>query len=84
MSSSVTYFSQESVGKKATLMSRTKVKGGEKNILLRFAPAEKTIVSKLELRLVGKDSNGKPYLLKRKISGKDTLPADEEKNNKTE
>ena len=79
MSSSVTCFSQESVGKKSTLSGRTKVKGGEKGILLSFAPPFEGGISRLELNLAGTDSNGKPYSLKRKIkvSG---APADEGKD----
>ena len=79
MSSFVTYFSQESIGKKATLVSRTKIKGGENGIRLSFSPAGAVVISRLELNLVGTDSNGKPYLLKRKFS-EGEAPADEEKN----
>jgi len=79
-SSSVTCFSQESVGKKAALSSRTKIKGGEKNILLSFAPADGMAISRLELNLAGTDSNGKPYSLKRKFDDKGT-PADDGENN---
>lgn len=68
-SSSATYFPQDGAGKKASLSSRTKIKGGQKGILLSFAPAEGAAISALELNFVGKDSNGKPYSLKRKISG---------------
>jgi len=79
LSSAVMYFSQNGVGKKAALTSRTKVKGGEKNILLRFAPAEEAVISRLDLNLVGIDSNGKPYSLKRKIEKK-KAPCPEGKN----
>jgi hypothetical protein len=77
--SSVTYFSQEGAGKKASLSSRTKIKGGEQGIRLAFSPADKAAISRLELDLVGTDSNGKPYSLKRKISEGDA-PADGEKS----
>jgi len=63
----VVYFSGESIGKKASLLARTKVKGGEKGILLSFAPVDASKISSLEINLVGKDSNGKPYSLKKKI-----------------
>ncbi len=69
-SSSVTCFSQESIGKKAALTARAKVKGGEKGVTLSFAPADEAPISRLELDLAGTDSNGKPYSLKRKISKK--------------
>ena len=85
MSSSVVYFSQESIGKKATLTSRTKIKGGEKNILLSFAPAEEAALSRLELSLAGKDSNGKPYSLKRRIDMKKVpSPGEKDETEKTE
>ncbi|MFA5021316.1 MAG: hypothetical protein WC517_04640 [Patescibacteria group bacterium] len=68
-SSTATYFPQEGAGRKASLSSRTKIKGGEKGIILSFAPAEGAAIAALELDLAGKDSNGKPYSLKKKISG---------------
>ncbi len=82
MASSVTYFSQEGIGRKAALSARTKVKGGEKGIRLPFAPAEASIISSLELSLAGTDSNGKPYSLKRKIS--EGKAPDDEGGGKTE
>ncbi|MCX6771322.1 MAG: hypothetical protein NTX79_04665 [Candidatus Micrarchaeota archaeon] len=80
-SSFVTYFQKESAGKKAALAGRTKIKGGEKGILLAFAPSDGAAISRLELSLVGTDSNGKPYRLKRNIVEK-KADAPEEKNEK--
>jgi hypothetical protein len=84
MSSSVTYFSQGSIGKKAALTARTKIKGGEKNIMLAFAPADEAILSSLEISLVGTDSNGKPYSLKRKINAKEPAVDEAVKTEKEE
>jgi len=74
----ILYFPQDAIGKKASLASRTKIKGGEKGILLSFSPAEEAAISKLELNFAGTDSNGKPYSLKRRIS-LDKAPGDEGK-----
>ena len=76
MASFVVCFSGKNIGKKAALSARTKVKGGEKGILLSFAPVGTLEISALDLNLAGKDSNGKPYSLKRKIM----LLGGEEKN----
>jgi len=74
--SSATYFTPDGSGKKALLASRTKIKGGEKNILLSFSPSEEAEISRLDISLSGTDSNGKPYSLKRKIEDKEAPAGD--------
>jgi hypothetical protein len=69
--SSLKYFLGGAAGKKASIAQRTKMKGGEKGIALSFSPVGAERISRLEIDLAGKDSNGKPYSLKRKISGKE-------------
>jgi len=55
---------------RASLTQRTKVKGGQKGILLLFSPAQMA-PSSFTIDLAGKDSNGKAYSLKKKISEKE-------------
>ncbi len=69
--SSVSYTGEGGVESKANLISRTKVKGGQKSVELAFSPAEPAQIERLELDLLGKDSNGKPYALKKKINEKE-------------
>jgi hypothetical protein len=54
-------------GNDAHLTQRTKVKGGQKGIMLIFSPVMSAELGRIGLRLEGKDSNGKPYLLKSMI-----------------
>jgi hypothetical protein len=69
--SCVSYAGKGGAERKASLASRTKVKGGQKSAELSFSPAEPAETGQLEIMLVGKDSNGKPYALKEKISEKE-------------
>ncbi len=50
---------------RAPLFESRKIKGMEKNVVLRFSPAKRIEIEKVEVELVGVDSNGKPYNDKR-------------------
>lgn len=69
--SSASYAGKDGAERKASLASRTKVKGGQKSVELSFSPAEPADISEFMLDLRGKDSNGKPYVLKQKITEKE-------------
>lgn len=47
--------------KRAQLVAKVKVKGMQKKVELKFAPAERVPVEKMVSELLGLDSNGKPY-----------------------
>ena len=46
---------------RAPLFENQKIKGLEKNVVLKFFPAKKMEIENLEISFVGVDSNGKPY-----------------------
>ncbi|MEM2138447.1 MAG: hypothetical protein QW568_05135, partial [Candidatus Anstonellaceae archaeon] len=58
--SSVGYGKGETM-KRAFLAEKMKIKGMQKKVELKFAPAEKAPVETMTFELLGMDSNGKPY-----------------------
>ena len=64
--SSVGYGSAESM-QRAGLIEKARIKGKQKKAELRFAPANPATIEKLALELLGADSNGKEYALRRTV-----------------
>lgn len=55
---------------RAELSEKAKIKGKEKNVLLKFLAEKESLLEKLTLDLSGVDSNGKPYKLQKTIAEK--------------
>jgi len=55
---------------RAALPERVKIKGRQKKVELKFAPAQEVAVELLALELLGVDSNGKEYKLQKTIKEK--------------
>ncbi len=55
---------------RASLSEKAKIKGREKNVLLKFLAEKESTLEKITLDLSGVDSNGKPYKLQKTIAEK--------------
>ncbi|VVC01550.1 Uncharacterised protein [uncultured archaeon] len=63
-------YGKEKELERAQLFESVKVKGKEKGVRLKFMPAKKIELERVEAELVGVDANGKPYNLKQVLEGK--------------